>query len=227
MQYIAIKEENQNGKLVYIINAIPLKNTNKAVVQKIPHPLGSDSLLFDTLEEAKEAIVRAGFAYVLPDGKKGVTSSVNRTQMPHSVDYEQIVLSTIKSKISSSNSNVAASAVSAIAEFPSDETFEILFDKLGEENDLIRKNAIAGVCRYGKSLQNKIIDALKSPNWVVRNSALTCIQNIIDYGTDEVEQFIIPLTLACDDGNTIVQSNALSTLAKVYHEYRKQKTGKN
>ena len=48
MQYIAIKEDVQNGKTVYIINALPLKNTNKAVVQKIPHPLGSDNLVFDT-----------------------------------------------------------------------------------------------------------------------------------------------------------------------------------
>lgn len=42
MQYLAIKQEEQNGKIVYVINAIPLKNKNKSVVQKIPHPLGSD-----------------------------------------------------------------------------------------------------------------------------------------------------------------------------------------
>ena len=44
MQYLAIKQEEQNGKIVYVINAIPLKNKNKSVVQKIPHPLGSDFL---------------------------------------------------------------------------------------------------------------------------------------------------------------------------------------
>ena len=53
MQYLAIKQEEQNGKIVYVINAIPLKNKNKSVVQKIPHPLGSDFLVFEDLKEAK------------------------------------------------------------------------------------------------------------------------------------------------------------------------------
>ena len=70
MQYIAIKEEQKAGKTVYMVNAIPLKNSAKALVQKIPHPLGSDSLSFETLELAKEAVTRAGFSYILPDGKK-------------------------------------------------------------------------------------------------------------------------------------------------------------
>ncbi len=227
MQYIAIKEENRNGKSVFIINAIPLKNTNKAVVQKIPHPLGSDSLVYDSLEDAKDAIVRAGFAYVLPDGQKGVASNRRASAIQTAVDYDQIVQSTIKAKINSNNANVSAAAVLAISEFPCDENFDILFEKLGDENDQIRKNAIAGICRHGNVLQNKIISALKSSNWVVRNSALTCIQNLIDYGSAEIEQFFIPLTLACDDNNTIVQANALTTLAKAYHEYQKQKGSKN
>jgi len=227
MQYIAIKEEEQSGKTVYIINALPLKNTNKAVVQKIPHPLGSDKLVFNTLEDAKDAVVRAGFAYVLPNGQKGVNTSKNIAVVNSKVDYNEIVLSTIKSKINSPNSTVVASAVSAISEFPVDETFDILFEKIGEENDQIRKNAIAGICRYGNQLQDRIISSLKSSNWVVRNSALTCIQNIVEYGTSEIEPFLIPLTLACDDNNTIVQANALVTLAKVYHEYQNQKTGRN
>ena len=44
MQYIAIKQEQKNNKEVYIVNAIPLKNTSKSIVQKIPHPLGTDTL---------------------------------------------------------------------------------------------------------------------------------------------------------------------------------------
>ena len=229
MQYIAIKEDVQNGKTVYIINALPLKNTNKAVVQKIPHPLGSDNLVFDTLEEAKDAIVRAGFAYILPDGQKGVSSKSQAIQVHTQTkfDYNEIVLSTIKSKINSTNSSVSAAAILAISEFPVEETFDILFEKIGEDNDVIRKNAITGICRYGNILQNRIIEALKSSNWVVRNSALTCIQNLTDYGISDVEQFIIPLTEICNDNNTIVQTNALTTLAKVYHEYLKQKSGRN
>ena len=36
MQYIAIKKEEKDGKEFYTVNAIPLKNKNKSIVQKIP-----------------------------------------------------------------------------------------------------------------------------------------------------------------------------------------------
>ena len=206
MQYLAIKQEEQNGKIVYVINAIPLKNKNKSVVQKIPHPLGSDFLVFEDLEEAKKAVSRAGFSYILPDGKKEI----------------QNIPIQAKDKVSSTNSNVCASAILAISEFPMEDTFEILFDKIGEENDSIRKNAICGICRYGKLLQDRIIDALSSTNWVCRNSAITCIANLVDDNNIDIVKFIKPLVKTSNDVNPIVQSNALTTLALVYQAYQKK-----
>lgn len=223
MQYIAIKEEQKAGKTVYIVNAIPLKNSAKALVQKIPHPLGSDSLSFETLELAKEAVTRAGFSYILPDGKKGTATHKKPQISENSKNYEQIILSVIKDKTESSNSTVAAAAVSALSNFPSEETFDILFNKIGEDNDLIRKNAISGICRYGNLLQDKIIDSLKSLNWVVRNSAIACINKLAENSEMDLEKFIIPLAKTCDDTNTIVQTNAIATLAKVYQNFQKNK----
>ena len=126
-------------------------------------------------------------------------------------------------KVESSNSSVAAAAILALAEFPTEQTFDILFDKIGEDNDLIRKNAISGICRYGNILQDKIINALKSTNWVTRNSALACILNLTEIGNCELEKFIIPLSDTTNDSNTIVQTNALTTLGKVYQTYQKNK----
>lgn len=224
MQYVAIKREEKNGKLFYIVNAISLKNKNKSVVQKIPHPLGSDILMYETLDEAKDAISRAGFSFILPNGEKGTKGAPVPKITHDGTDYEQIVLNAVKDKINSSNTNVAASALLALAEFPSEETFDIFFNKIGEDNDLIRKNAISGICRYSNILQNRIIDSLKSQNWVTRNSALNCILNIIETENNpDIEKFIIPLSEACDDSNTIVQSIALTTLAKVYQNYQKNK----
>lgn len=222
MQYVAIKQEERNGIQIFTVNAIPLKNKSKAVIQKIPHPLGSDILEFKTLEEAKEAVTLAGFSYVLPNGQKKNLPPMKQKPVNNNFGYEQIVLNAIKDKINSSNLNVAAAALLALSEFPDEETFDILFEKLGEDNDAIRKNAISGVCRYQNVLQNRIIDALKSSNWVVRNSALVCISNICDNDND-VEKFIVPLTQVCNDTNTIVQALALTTLAKVYQVYNKNK----
>ena len=188
MQYIAIKKEEKDGKEFYTVNAIPLKNKNKSIVQKIPHPLGSDVLRYETLEDAKDAVIRAGFSYVLPDGRKGTKPTPKATKTTSGYDYSQLVLESIMDKIESSNSSVAAAAILALAEFPTEETFEILFNKIGEDNDLIRKNAISGICRYGNLLQDKIIQALKSTNWVTRNSALTCILNLTETNNIDLER---------------------------------------
>lgn len=221
MQYLAIKQEEQNGKIVYVINAIPLKNKNKSVVQKIPHPLGSDFLVFEDLEEAKKAVSRAGFSYILPDGKKEIQNIPIQAKNKKDA-YSDMIFDAIKDKVSSTNSSVCASAILAISEFPMEETFEILFDKIGEENDSIRKNAICGICRYGKLLQDRIIDALSSTNWVCRNSAITCIANLVDDNNIDIVKFIKPLVKTSNDVNPIVQSNALTTLALVYQAYQKK-----
>jgi HEAT repeat protein len=192
-------------------------------VQKIPHPLGSDILRYETLEDAKDAIVRAGFSYILPNGQKGTKPTPKATKTASGYDYSQVVFEAIKDKIESSNTSVAAAAILAISEFPTEETFDILFNKIGEDNDAIRKNAISGICRYGNILQDKIIQALKSSNWVTRNSAITCIATLAETNNIDLEKFIIPLSEITNDSNTIVQSNALTTLGKVYQSYQKNK----
>ncbi len=222
MQYVTIKREEKDGKEYFAVNDIPLKNTNKTVVQRIPHPLGSDVITFDTLEEAKDAVTRAGFSYILPNGERG-SKSRSTVKVTNTADYSQIVFEAVKSKINSSNSTVAAAAVLAVSVFKNEEAFDILFNKIGEDNDLIRKNAISGICSHANILQDRIIESLKSSNWVDRNSALTCISNITEDGSVDLEKFIIPLTEICNDSNTIVQANALTTLAKVYQNYQKNK----
>lgn len=221
MQYIPIKEEYKQGEKVYVVSAISLKNKNKSVIQKIPHPTGNDVLQYKSIEEAKEAITRAGFSYILPDGKKEL--SYNKTDVSKSDNYESVILNLLRDKINSSNSNICQASILALAEFPSEETFSVIFAKLGEENEQIRKNAISVICRYGNILQSRIISALRDENWIARNSAITCIKNLCVDSNIDVEKFIQPLIVASDDTNPIVQANALTTLALAYQNYKKRK----
>ncbi len=221
MQYIAIKKAQKNNKTVYVVNSISLKNKDNAIVQKIPHPMGTDVLIFEKLEDAQNAIVLAGFSYIMPDGKKGFAKLPEDKKEDSQHSYEKIVLETIKNKLNSNNSTVCASAVLALSEFPSQENFDILFEKIGEDNDSIRKNAIAGICKYSNMLQNQIIKALKHENWVTRNSAITCILNSVESGDSDAEKYLLPLVKACSDPNPIVEANAVSALAKVYKLYLK------
>ena len=223
MQYIPIKKIEKDGKEVYVVQAIPLKNTKNSVVQKIPHPLGTESITFESLEQAKESILLSGFSYIMPDGQKGSKQEKLSPKTSTSLNYDKIVLNAISDKINSTNSTVAACAITALAEFPTQETFDILFNKIGEENEQIRKNAIAGICKYSNILSDRIIEALNSSNWVSRNSALTCIQNISDESNNDTEKYIIPVSEKCNDINPIIQANALITLSKIYKEYKKKK----
>jgi hypothetical protein len=223
MQYVSINEEVKNGKICYVVNAIPLKNSSKSIVQKIPHPCGTDALVFDDIEDAKGAILRAGFSYILPDGKKGGSQTLKTSIKSENINYEQIVYDAICDKVNSTNISVSASAILAISEFPSENTFDILFNKLGEENDIVRKNAIAGIARYGNLVIKRIIESLKSQNWVERNSAISCIALLCENKDVNLNEFILPLTEVCDDTNSIVQSNALTVIAKVYQTYMKHK----
>ena len=223
MQYIAIKQKEQNGEIVFVVNAIPLKNKNQSVVQKIPHPLGSDMLSYKTLDEAKEAISLAGFSYILPDGKKEVKVEQVKKHSKSANDVDKLIYEAVKAKINSSNSNVCAAAVSAICEFPTEETFNILFEKIGEENDSIRKSAISGICRYGRMLTDRIIDACQASNWIVKNSAISCISQLAESDNIEFEKFISPLISLCDDANPIVQANAIATLALIYQVSKPKK----
>lgn len=221
MQYVPIKEEIKDNKKVYLVSAIPLKNKNKSIVQKIPHPTGSDFIEYSTLEEAQNAITMAGFSYILPNGQKG-QSNTTKNRNTEKISYKDLIYETIKKKVQSHNSNVCAAAITALAEFPGKETFDILFEKLGEDNDLIRKNAISGICRYAKRIQDKIILSLEHENWIVRNSTITCISLLVNDENIDIEKFIEPLLKSCQDGNPIVESNALNTLASVYQNYQKR-----
>lgn len=223
MQYVAIKKELKDGKTVYIVNAIPLKNKSNSTVQKIPHPLGTDMIEYSSLEQAQEAVTRAGFACILPDGKKEFQVPKNKNKkVIDSNNYEAEIMEMLQTKINSSNPNICQAAVMAIAQFPGEQTFDILFEKLGEDNDLIRKNAIEAICEYGNILQDRIVKALEHENWVTRNSALICIKQLAQSEAVYCEKFISPLINTCNDSNPIVQSCALQTLALVYKTYKKQ-----
>jgi hypothetical protein len=223
MQYVAIKEKIIDGERWFLVNAIPLKNSSKFVIQKIPHPLGTDMISYKTLDEAKDAISRAGFSYVLPDGKKGSLRAEKRKIQSIDSNFEDVVYNVIKEKVNVSNVNVSAAAILAISEFPKDETFDILFNKLGEDNDLIRKNAISGICRYGNLLTERILKSLSSQNWVERNSAISCVSILCDNPKIDISEYILPLVEACNDTNSIVQTNALVVIAKAYQAYMKTK----
>ena len=68
-QYVHIKEiESQDGEKLFKVNAILLQSKDGGQQKKIPHPFGTETMIFKTIDKAIEAVVLSGFEYVLPDG---------------------------------------------------------------------------------------------------------------------------------------------------------------
>lgn len=223
MQYIAIKKEFKDidGKVIYLVPALTLKNSQGATKQKIAHPLGNDYLVFDTIEEAIKSIELSGFKYVLPDGTKQVESVKNTDLLNGS--YEELVYNSLIEKTKDINSSIVAAAITALGEMTDIKLLDIFIEKMGEDNEAIRVSSINSILPFGNRAIPKLLKALKDENWVKRNSALITIQRMIDSENVDVENLFYPLIEMLKDNNTIVRTTAITTLGKNYKIYKKQK----
>ena len=98
----------------------------------------------------------------------------------------------------------------------------LFIEKMGEDNDAIRTSAINSVLNFGEPAVEKLLTALKSGNWVKRNSALIALSRLIDSETVNPEKLFSALIEAVEDKNTIVKTTAVTTLGKAYKLYKKE-----
>ncbi len=215
-KYISIREINKNGKTIYTINALALEQKEKGLVKKIPHPLGNSILEFDTLEEAKKAIELAGFSAILPSGVKVVEKSINIS----STNYEEMIYSSLIELINDNNPNIVANTIAALSEVERPDCIDIFIDKMGEDNESIRNNAIEALIKYGHFAIKDIIKALNDSNWVRKNSAVICLQKLHENGTVAIDDIIHPLLKALEDNNPIVKCSVISALGNIYRNYK-------
>ena len=223
MQYVTIKKEvkKENGKVVYLVPALTLKNSQGDTKQKIAHPLGNDYFEFESVEEAIKSIELSGFKYILPDGTKPLDFKENISK--ESLTFEEMVYNALIEKTKDINSSVVSAAISALGELSDIKLLDLFIDKMGEDNEAIRTSSINAILPFGNSSVKKLLQALKDENWVRRNSALITIQRMIDSESVNVERLFEPLIEMLKDGNTIVKTSAIITLGKAYKFYKKQK----
>ena len=216
MQKISIKKRIVNGEPVYFVQALSLKNSENKTALLIPHPVGTEILEFNTLEEAVAAVRKSGFDYNIPDGEivsEEVVADLTRTRK---TDIENVLFNKFKSKTNDINSSVASSALKALSYLNDKDAIDIFISKLGEDNDKIREVAIDSLVSYKNGVVEKLIEALSDSNWVTRNSAITALTKICEYADVEQEEILIPIINRIDDTNPIVQSSALIAAGQIY-----------
>lgn len=227
MQKIIIKKKvikSESGEqCLYIVPALSLKNSDNKVKLLVPHPNGNDIMEFNTLAETAAAVRKAGFEYQLPDGETVEEKNIQPLmQISSKNNLEKVLFNKFKSKINDMNSSIVVSSISALAYLDDKDAIDIFISKLGEDNEKIRTAAIDALVNYQGIVIDKLIDTLANPNWVARNSAITCLVKISEFIDSEPEKLLIPIINRIDDENTIVQANALLAAGKIYRNLLKR-----
>lgn len=221
MKHISIKKENKTvdgeNRFFYVVSALTFKQKDNTVRQQIPHPLGTDIMEFETLEDAKKAIELSGFTYILPNGEMPSQKPVKRHK---ELDFEEDILTELLKLAKDSNSSVVASAIFALGELKDKKLLPIFVDKMGEDNENIRNNAINAIVNLASLATNATIKALEDENWVRRKSAITVVEKLVQLGLVKPESFFAPLMECFYDTNNIVKCAAINACGKIYKTYR-------
>lgn len=214
MDFVNIKKENDEaGHIRYSVSALFIERTNGSA-KKIPHPLGSDVLYFDNLEDAKRAIELAGYSPVLPDGNVPVKAYRNAG------NYDEKIYNALLKETKNYNPNIVASAISALGELDNKNAIDIFIEKMGEDNEKIRNNAIEGIVKFGISAIPKLFNALNSQNWVTRNSAIYALKILSKTDNAPIEKILDVFLDMLSDENPIVKCSVIEALGSGYVAYK-------
>lgn len=218
MQYVSIKKVIKDGREVFQVPALNLKNSQGATKQRIAHPLGDDYLEFNTLEDAIRSAELSGFKYILPDGTKPQEA---KKEQPLNNNIDDMVYNTLIKQVNDINPSVVAASITALGELGDIKLIDLFIEKMGEDNDSVRTSAINSILTFGEAGTEKLLQALKDENWVRRNSALITFSRLIDNETVNPEKILPSLIEMTEDKNTIVKTSAIQTLGKAYKLYKK------
>ncbi len=214
MQKIYIRKKyTDTGSEIFVVPALALKNSENVEKITIPYPAGNSTLEYDSLEKAVGAIINSGFEYVLPDGKELPVKLPVDNMGLYDVLYNKIVDMT-----KNVNTGIVSSAIQGLSTLGDDRAIKIFIEKMGEDNEAVRMAAINSLVKYKTSVIEQLLTALNDSNWVRRNSAITCILMISENAKVDSEAIVMELIKRIDDGNPIVQANAIIAASKIYEQ---------
>ncbi len=124
----------------------------------IPNPSGQEAMLFDTLEEAQQAIRLAGFDYVY-EGKKTYTlSAEEKAPIAGAPTLEDAIPSLIR-RLEDREPAVVANAAFALGALHATSALEALAGCLGHDDPTVRKHVAEAMARMGGSALSFLRDA--------------------------------------------------------------------
>ena len=210
MKLIAIKQKDDK----FIVSAMRIENSANG--RKIPHPLGNDFIVFNTLDEAKKAIELAGFEYMLPNGK----TQIKKTEHVSATSYDARIIDALLQETDDYNPNIVATAINALSEINHSQCLSLYMNKIGEDNEKIRGNSIDAIVKFGIKALPEVFDALRSDNWVKRNSAVLCLHKFCEVENAPIEKIIDVLLNMLSEQNPVVKCSVIDGLRIAYKSYK-------
>ena len=176
--YIHIIKDGLKQK--YVVQAMAINKGEERIL--IPSQFGTETIVYETLEEAKQAIEQIGAGYKIYHS----SSSINKRPSSNKIDYEKIA-DVFIDNLGNENLDIRNSAINALAKFGvsiSDKLINILSTS---NKWLVQQSVIQCIEKIIISDRDSapvfihsIIEISASSNTMVKRAALKTLEKICD-----------------------------------------------
>lgn len=225
--YLKKRENSQDpDNAQYIAPAVSL-NTRGGMPKLIPHPYGSETIVYSSFDEALSAIHRAGYDcefqnhhYPAPRHNRpaAITRSAPSGRSGKDNPLRQLMDSAqahLEERLSDPSAPVIASAAYALGEMRAISSLDGLMKCLAHDDQHVRKNAGEAIAKLGRAGHQAFIKALRDPNWVVRHSAVTGLSELMHSDTGAFIDIMPHLSPLIKDDSWLVRSQVANLYGEV------------
>lgn len=240
MSFIIIKKIQQHDpvthekKDVYAVPSVAIATPQGRKL--IPNPSGNEASLFDTLEEAEEAIRRAGFDYEF-EGKRTYTMSQGPSQAKTSMRSGgqpplELAIPILIKHLQDREVSVVANAAYALGTVRAYAALEPLAEILGHDDPSVRKNVAEAMARLGASALPRLRDAFEKARSSTHKNApyirLTVLNTFLEmleqgYGASVSDQFLPLAVTSLEDESWLVRAQAALLIGRTAHALEEEK----
>ena len=235
METIYIKRQpnpKASGEFHYVVPAVGIRT--REGLRLIPHPYGSETTSFDSLEITIEQVHRAGYGaeyegkrYPLP-ARQSISKAKPSFRPRHKSALMNIIEQAVPVLLEQLNDNtptVVASAAFAMGELRETAALPGLIHALSNEDATVRKNVTEALAKIGKPALSGVQNALKDKHWLVRHSALAVLIELIHCNLDLLPEILPEAMPLLKDESWLVRSQAASVFgeaAKIFNELQEK-----
>lgn len=234
METVYIKKLKQEGTSdTFTTPAVGLKGP-KGSNKSIPHPFGQEMASFLSIQEAIEAVHRAGYdaefeGTIYPKPFQENTKGFHHHTLSSSKkagSLEEILLSVVpelKSQLSDKAPGVVASATQALGEIAAEEAIVSVIRCFHHDDAQVRKSAAESLAKMGKTIVRPLKQCFADSQWLTRHTALLSTIEVANRDPDLLAELLPEVAPLLKDDNWLVRSQAANVFAEVARLTRKNR----